>query len=539
MKTARTMIAVVVAALALTVMGGASSTPGQDRPIDVTRYVIAVDLQPEAGSFRGRTTIEFVARAALERASFDLVGLTVDSVTRDGTRLEFRREGGTVDLALGRRSSAGDTLSVTVFYGGAPRDGLLFRTSIHGDPTVFADNWPDRAHHWFPCVDDPADKAAAELRVRAPAAWSVVGVGGEVAERRLPDGRKETIWSTRRPIPVYTIVFGAAELIVGNAGALGCEAPGRRCVPVTWWMYPEDAARGRQIFRRADQIVAFFDSLIGPFPYEKLALVQSTTRYGGMENSSAIFLSEQVGQAASADALIAHEVAHQWFGDAVSPGEWPHLWLSEGFATYLTTVFFERADGVPLARQRMINAERAYMASPNAVASPVIGERPRNLRSLLNANNYQKGAWVLHMLRAQVGDETFFNSLQRYYAEYRDATALTEDFQRIVEEEHGEELGWFFEQWLYRPGYPRVEVTYSWNAATALMDLRVRQVQPGPPFRFPLDFEVFFSGQNYKAQHSIEVSEREEGSLVVLPMKPDRVVIDPHNKILGPTVLVR
>ncbi len=533
------MIAVVVAALALTVMGGASSTPGQDRPIDVTRYVIAVDLQPEAGSFRGRTTIEFVARAALERASFDLVGLTVDSVTRDGTRLEFRREGGTVDLALGRRSSAGDTLSVTVFYGGAPRDGLLFRTSIHGDPTVFADNWPDRAHHWFPCVDDPADKAAAELRVRAPAAWSVVGVGGEVAERRLPDGRKETIWSTRRPIPVYTIVFGAAELIVGNAGALGCEAPGRRCVPVTWWMYPEDAARGRQIFRRADQIVAFFDSLIGPFPYEKLALVQSTTRYGGMENSSAIFLSEQVGQAASADALIAHEVAHQWFGDAVSPGEWPHLWLSEGFATYLTTVFFERADGVPLARQRMINAERAYMASPNAVASPVIGERPRNLRSLLNANNYQKGAWVLHMLRAQVGDETFFNSLQRYYAEYRDATALTEDFQRIVEEEHGEELGWFFEQWLYRPGYPRVEVTYSWNAATALMDLRVRQVQPGPPFRFPLDFEVFFSGQNYKAQHSIEVSEREEGSLVVLPMKPDRVVIDPHNKILGPTVLVR
>ncbi|NIR43932.1 MAG: M1 family metallopeptidase, partial [Gemmatimonadetes bacterium] len=329
--------------------------------------------------------------------------------------------------------------SVMVFYGGVPRDGLRFRPNLHGDPTVFADNWPDRARYWFPCVDHPGDKAAVELRVRAPGTWSVVGVGGKVSEQRLPDGRKETVWSTRRPIPVYTIVFGAAELVVGNAGALGCEDSGERCVPIDWWMYPADAVHGRTIFRRAGEIVAFFDSLIGPFPYEKLALVQSTTRYGAMENSSVIFLSEQAARGSSIDALIAHEVAHQWFGDAVTPGEWTHLWLSEGFgfATYLSTIFFERTGALPFARQRMVSAERAYMAAPNAVASPVIGERPRNLQSLLNPNNYQKAAWVLHMLRARVGDETFFDSLRRYYDEYRDATALSEDFQRIVEEEYG------------------------------------------------------------------------------------------------------
>lgn len=527
-----------VAALSLAAAAGRPAAVIQSPEIDVIRYVIAVDLHPEVEAFDGRTTIEFVARASSSRATFDLVGLTVDSVTSAGRRLGFTRGAGKLQLELGRRATAGDTLRVTVFYGGTPGDGLIFRRNLHGDPAVFADNWPDRARYWFPSVDEPSDKAAAELRVRGPATWSVVGVGIKSTEQLLPEDRKLTVWSTRRPIPVYTIVFGAAELVNGNAGALGCTAPGRRCVPLSWWMYPEDAARGREIFRSVDRIVAFYDSLIGPFPYEKLALVQSTTRYGGMENSSAIFLSERVGQRRSADGLIAHEVAHQWFGDAVTPGDWTHLWLSEGFATYLATVYFEKTAGTTTARQQLLNAERGYMASANAVATPVIGERPRELRSLLNPNNYQKAAWVLHMLRSRVGDETFFNSLQRYYSEYRDGTALTEDFQRIVEEEHGSSLDWFFEQWLRRPGYPQVEVTHRWDAAAGMMDLRVRQVQPGPPFRFTLSYEVLFEGQNYKAQQSVEITERERSSLVVLPGRPSRVVIDPQNTILGPTVIV-
>ncbi len=410
---------------------------------------------------------------------------------------------------------------------------------MHGSSTVFADNWPDRARQWFPSIDHPSDKATVEFRVRAPAQWSVVGVGRQLSEELLDSGRKLTVWATDRPIPVYTMVFGAAELVVGNAGALGCEGPGRRCVPITWWMYPEDAPRGEELFGGAEAVTAFYDSLIGPFPYEKLALVQSSTRYGGMENSSAIFLYEQVSQAESVDGLLAHEIAHQWFGDAVTEREWSHLWLSEGFATYFSTVFFEFAQGSGAARGMRQRNKQGYMASPQAVASPVIGEQPDNLRDLLNANNYQKGAWVLHMLRRMVGDEKFFAGVRRYYAEYRHGTALTEDFQRIMEEESGEELGWFFEQWLYQPGYPQVEMRYTWDPSTRFMTMTLEQVQPGPIFKFPLQFEVFFEDQNIMARHTVTMEARERVSHVALPYEPSRIVFDPRNDLLAAVVIVR
>jgi aminopeptidase N len=518
----------------------ASSTiDGPGARIDVLGYVIDIDLQPQTSTFSAAAEITFVLREASDRVRFDLVGLTVDSVKLGDSSVEFSRDAGDLFIGLDASAVVGATVSATVFYGGTPRDGLIFRRNMHGNPTVFADNWPDRARQWFPSVDHPSDKATVEFRVRAPAEWRVVGVGRQLSEEVLDGGRKLTVWATDRPIPVYTMVFGAADLVVGNAGALGCEAAGRRCMPISWWMFPEDASRGDELFRGAESITALFDSLIAPFPYEKLALVQSSTRYGGMENSSAIFLYEQVGQAESTEGLLAHEIAHQWFGDAVTEREWPHLWLSEGFATYFTTVFFELARSQGTARDMRERQKQGYMASPQAVASPVIGEQPENLRDLLNANNYQKGAWVLHMLRRLVGDDKFFNGVRRYFTQYRHGTALTGDFQRIMEEEAGEALDWFFEQWLYRPGYPQVEMRYSWDPSTRFMTMTLEQVQPGPAYKFPLEFEVFFEGQDVMARHAVMMEGRERVSQVLLPYEPSRIVFDPRNDLLAVVVIVR
>ncbi|HSG82368.1 MAG TPA: M1 family metallopeptidase [Gemmatimonadota bacterium] len=517
---------------------GAPRVEAPNPAIDVLGYTVDIDLLPERSAFQAATAIELVLTQAAERVRFDLVGLTVDSVTQGGAAVRFQRDEGGLFVSLRAPAAAGDTVTVTVFYGGTPRDGLIFRRNPYGAPTAFADNWPDRARQWLPSNDHPSDKATVELRVRAPAAWNVVGVGRLVSQEAQNDGRVLTIWSTDRAIPVYSMVFGAGELVIGNAGSLGCDAPARRCIPITWWLYPEDAANGARIFRRAQEAVVFFDSLVGPFPYEKLALVQSSTRYGGMENASAIFLYEGVGRALDADGLVVHEIAHQWFGDAVTQREWPHLWLSEGLATYFTSVFFEFRDGAQVAQAMRARGKQGYLAAPQAVASPVIGAEPANLRELLNANNYQKAAWVLHMLRRLVGDEKFFAGVRRYYAEYRHETALTEDFQRIMEEESGEELGWFFQQWLYRPGYPQVEANFTWDPSLNAARLNLKQVQDGPAFRIPLTYEMYMTGLGQKAQNTVWMEERERSSLVMLPTRPGRIVLDPNDDLLGVAVVV-
>ncbi|UCC72220.1 MAG: M1 family metallopeptidase [Gemmatimonadota bacterium] len=529
------LAAALVAAAAEPAVPGSEARAQRAQP-DVLGYRISIGIGPDPTAFRASTAVTaLITECCTTSLHFDLVGLEVDSVAVDGAQAGFERRSGTLRVELGRPAAEGDTVVVQVFYHGVPQDGLIFKTNMYNRPTVFADNWPERARYWFPSVDHPGDKATVEFRVQAPEAWRVVGVGELLEESDLGDGTKLWIWATDRPIPVYTMVVGAGELTVRELGSSGCEVDASHCVRVTQWTYEEDADVAQRLFRRAPEIVAFFDSLIGPFPYEKLALVQSSTRFGGMENSSAIFLLERIGRLSDADRLLAHEIAHQWFGDAVTQREWPHIWLSEGFATYFTSVFFEFVEGDSLAAAQRAEAEETlYMGS--GAERPVIDREPENLFTLLTANAYQKGAWVLHMLRQVVGDEAFFSGIRRYYEEHRHATALTADLQRTMEDVSGQDLGWFFEQWLERPGYPQVELDCSWDRGEDVLRVRVHQAQPWSEFRFPLELEA--EGDGYELRQTFWVEER--GSVLewALPSEPTRVRADPENKVLGPIKLV-
>jgi aminopeptidase N len=500
-------------------------------------YRIAVDVGPDAEAYRAGAEITLrVTVDGTGRVGFDFVGLNVDSVTVDGAPAGHEATGERLLVELGRSMDAGDTAVVRVVYGGAPEDGLIFKSNVYGRPTVFADNWPNRARYWFPGVDHPSDKATVEFRVRAPQEWRVVAVGELREVIDAEDGTRLWVWATDRPIPVYTMVLGAGALVERELGTSGCDVESSPCVTVTQWTYAEDEEHLLRLFRRAPEIVAFFDSLVGPFPYEKLALVQSSTRFGGMENSSAIFLTERVGRMESADGLLAHEIAHQWFGDAVTEREWPHVWLSEGFATYFTSVFFEQVDGAEAGAASRARTEGSYLRS-NAVARPLIEAEPENLFRVLSANSYDKGAWVLHMLRATVGDEAFFAGIRRYYSDHLHGTALSADLREIMEETSGKDLGWFFEQWLYRPGYPQVRVDYSWDAGEKKVRVQVRQVQDWGAFRFPLDLQA--EGEGYSLRRTFEVRDRESSFEWELPSAPQRVDADPDNDILGPVHVVR
>jgi aminopeptidase N len=279
-------------------------------------------------------------------------------------------------------------------------------------------------------------------------------------------------------------------------------------------------------------MVDHFTVLVGPFPYAKLANVQSSTRFGGMENASAIFYSERaLASGRDIEGTVSHEIAHQWFGDAVTEAEWHHLWLSEGFATYFGNQFFEAADGAAEFRRRMARAGAEYLES-DVVDRPIVDPAEDDLFALLNANNYEKGGWVLHMLRGILGDDAFFRGIREYYRRFANSTALTGDLRDVMEEVSGRELGWFFDQWVLRPGYPVLDVTHTPPDEDGVTTVRIEQVQDPawPTFRIPLVVEVRAGGG--VTRRDVVLEARMEEIRLELAAPIERVVVDPDGWVL-------
>lgn len=486
---------------------GVAPAPGPYAPgIDVRHYEVEIGLGAGVDRIEARVGIDVAVGVQQAVLPLDFSGLEVTTLTVDGRTVPYAYEDGIVRVPLSG-TRPGDLVRVELGYRGTPDDGLILRDNVHGAPAAFVDNWPNRARFWLPTVDHPADKATVRYTVHAPAAWKVIANGHLVGEAApTPEGalgpagdRRTWVWEVGVPISTYNMVIGAADLEVRTVGLAACgRAPASRradgCVEVTTWIYPEDADKAQAPFRRAAQMVDFFTDLVGDFPFEKLANVQSATRFGGMENASAIFYSEQaIAGGRDIEGTVAHEIAHQWFGDAVTEASWHHLWLSEGFATYFRSLFFEAADG-PEAFRALVEGDRVRVVRSADSERPVVDPEERDLFALLNDNNYPKGGWVLHMLRGLLGDESFFQGIRTYYGRYLHQAVLTEDFQAVMEEVSGRDLDWFFTQWLYRPGHPVFEVTERWvprdgEGSAGEVEVVVRQVQKDtwPRFRVPLE----------------------------------------------------
>ncbi|MBM3791665.1 MAG: M1 family metallopeptidase, partial [Acidobacteria bacterium] len=305
--------------------------------------------------------------------------------------------------------------------------------------------------------------------------------------------------------------------------------------PVTFYAYPEDAAAAARKFARTKLVMSYFSDLVGPYPYEKLAQVESTTRIGGMENSSAIFYAERSFQGETVrEGPVPHEIAHQWFGDSVTAADWDHLWLSEGFATYLDALFYEHLEGPEALRSRMARAAEAVKKYHEQRPAALIDPELTDLMKKLNAFNYQKGAWVLHMLRKSLGDERFFQGIRRYYSMYAGKTALSHDFQEVMEAAGGVSLETFFRQWLHQPGWPEYEFTWRWDEAASEVEVVIRQVQPGGLFDTTLDIAVMTGGRT--ALHPARVSERVDTFRFPARERPNAIQLDPGDWLLKTVV---
>ena len=521
--------------------------------VDVLHYDVALDLSRPAEALRASAVLTVALVAPLpDTLSLDLVGLTVTGVRvgRAGeaaARVREQHIEGRLLVPLPAGAAVGDTVMVEVDYGGVPEAGLLASRTLHGGPAAFANNWPDLARHWLPTVDHPSDKATVTFTVAVPRGWEVVANGQAVpAAERVWHGAApatgSTLWSYAMavPIPTYTMVVGATDFAIHPIDA--CAAGGVTalrpdgCVAVSAWALPPDSGRMARMFDRAGAMVAFYSDLVAPYPYHKLAHVQAATPFGGMENAGAVFYPEgPIAAEADIEHTVAHETAHQWFGDAVTEADWRHLWLSEGFATYFGALFFQHADGEERFQHMLRAAAETYFGS-DIVEEPVVDSArsgTRDLMALLNANQYQKGAWVLHMLRGLVGDSAFFAGTRDYYASHLHGVALTEDFRAAMERAAGRDLGWFFEQWLYRPGYPVLRVNSAWDAPAGVFRVTLTQVQPRrwPTYRLPLT--LLFETDAGEVRRSVELTGRSESFSLPLPAAPSRVRVDPDGALLA------
>ena len=514
---------------------------------EIRDYAITLDL-PDTGAVIHAVTVLMVSRQSdADTLVLDLLDLVVNGVTIDGHSMPFLRTTRSIAIALPHTGRRGALYNVSVDYAGAVTDGLIVRTDSAGRWTYFGDNFPDRARHWIASIDDPSDKATVTWRVRAPPGRTVVANGKLVATRAIHDqsgaDRVEWEWRESRPIPVYLMVIAAAPLERFDLGDTACGlAELERCVPQSVYTAPELRSTMPGPFSRAAEIVQFFARMVGPFPYEKLAHVQSSTRFGGMENASSIFYSDAgFRRQTMTDEIIAHETAHQWFGDAVTERQWAHLWLSEGFATYFAALWNRAARGDSAFRLQMSAMRQAVLADTVAVTKrPVIDTVETDYLSLLNHNSYEKGGFILQMLRACIGERAFFDGLRAYYAKHRHSTALTDDLQSEMERLSKAKLGWFFDQWLRRPGYPEVTARWSYYAATHEVVISVTQSSRFGPFQFPLTVEVVDSA-GVANRGDVQVAAR-AGAMQQLRIpaatRPLRVSLDPDVELLASMTVV-
>jgi aminopeptidase N len=503
-------------------------------------YSVDIRLNDQLSEIASATTTirATILKANVRVIDLDFGALPIDSVTVNNAPAQFARAPNRLNVRLNRTARRGDQIDITVKYHGKPADGLILTIDRDGKPSVTGDNWPDRVHHWIPSFDHPSAKATVSFKVTAPSRDLVVANGAPAGFQGNFGGTTTWTFNESRPIPPYCMV------IVVNEGAK-LDVP-ELSTPLSYYVPQVDRPYAMKGFSAAPPALTYFSQLIAPYPYEKLALIVGATRFGGMENSSAIVfssnllvpnptarVSEKFGIPVGNVDVVAHEIAHQWFGDSVTESTWADLWLSEGFATYFAGLFIQKHEGEERFRGYMKEAAETAFAYEKRTRTPLYDRNTEDLFKLLNGNNYQKGAWVLHMLRSRLGDEAFFRGLRIYYTAHRNSTASSEDLRAALEQASGKKLKEFFARWVYGSGHPIYELDWGTaefaGAGTSLV-VRLNQKQLDQAFLDPVTIEVV----NGTAKERFVIQPTGKLTVKSFPLKqqPDEIRIDPDETLL-------
>jgi len=470
----------------------------------------------------------------------DFGELTVDRVMVNLKLLEFTHNDGRLLVTLSEDAKLGDVVSLTVEYHGKPKDGLILTKDKDGNPSAVGDNWPNRVHQWIPTLDHPSAKAPITFNITVPANQEVVANGKLEKVETIATGQRTWTYTEAVPIPPYCMIIAVGQFAK-------VEPVERAVTPLSYYVPLSERELALKGFSPGGPVMDYFTNTVAPYPYEKLALIVGATRFGGMENSSAIVFTSNLFSRAAAPSIdmsrkfgvpsnnvnvIAHEIAHQWFGDSVTESTWSDLWLSEGFATYFAALFVQRFEGEDAFRALMNNASLAVFAYEKKKLVPIFDRDTENLMELLNPNNYQKGAWVLHMLRSQLGDDAFFRGIRDYYTTHENATASSENLRAALEKASGKNLRAFFARWVYDSGHPQYELAWYWLGKREVR-IVLSQRQIGNAFVDPVP--VTISTATGKREIVLKPTGKLFIERVPLRQKPTSIEVDPQNVLLDET----
>jgi hypothetical protein len=493
--------------------------------IDVEHYALDLDFDMRQKTISGTATLAIRATYhKLRRFSLDAYGLQVDQVTIDGAAVSFATGEQKLVIALPEPMDYGTRFKVAIRYHATPQPYRSRYLPYFGLGMVFQDgrvsvlNEPDAAHSWFPCNDHPADRATYDFYLRVPAPLDAVANGHLLGTTPHEDGTQTFHWQIAYPLATYLIAVAVADY-----AAIDDQAPDG--IPLRHYVYPDKVEAGREAFRTTGEALAQLEALFGPYPYDTYGHVVVPRGGLALETETITTMPDSLLGSAGSDVapLIVHELAHQWFGDTVTVGTWIDIWLNEGFATYaewLDDEFGSGPDAAQAARtvseQRLISGSRA-----TPLMAPAAAE-------LFDTTSYEKGAWLLDMLRRQIGDEAFFKLLRAYAATFRDRPADSLDFWQLAEEVSGQDLGWFFEQWLMQGDLPRY--TLYWSGRDLGADVLLCAAQPE---QYRLDLPLRFRSQSHAGDAVLTVDGAEARASFPLDFMPAEVIPDPDQTVLA------
>lgn len=470
------------------------------RDFDQENLALDLDLDMDRGSLTGTATHTMTALADLSQVRLHLEDMTVTGVTSDGgAPCTSSAEGGVLTIGLDRPRKKGERFTLTIAYGGTPKSGLWFSRPTPEHPEVplqvFSQGEGEENRHWIPCYDLPDDRLTSSLRVTVPAGLHTISNGARTKTETLAGGRVAHTWTLDRPHVTYLITLVAGTFDDVKRDAAGVEQ--HDLVPPGWGVWCDE------IFGRTPDMMGFFQEYTGqPYPWGTYSQVTVWDfMWGGMENTGATTLNmralhkEGVRPDYSADGLVAHELAHQWFGDLITCRTFNHIWLNEGFATYFTDLWDEHHNGLDDFAVDCLGQREGYM---NGVDLKATSERKRPDKPTdcgdMENHQYVKGASVLHMLRKLLGDDVFRAGIRRYVADNKDKSVETEALRAALEAESKTDLKWFFDQWVYGSGFPELTVASYASGAPDRVLVVVQQTQPVsdamPLFATPVDVEI-------------------------------------------------
>jgi len=503
---------------------------------------LTLDVTPDFGArtVAGTATLRLTpVMRPLRQAHLDAIDLRVETVESEFPIQGWHLTTNQLVVTFAHPVPLGEEVSLTVHYDCEPEEGLYFRTPElgyrEGETHLFTQGETTGHRHWYPSFDAPNDRFTSEITCRVPEGMIALSNGRLVSRSPDPETGTEAFhWLQDQPHVNYLVVL--------VAGFFESIEEQYKELPMAFYVLPSEIEQAANSFRDTGDMMGFFEEEIGvDYPWDRYdQICVNDFVAGGMENTSLTVLTDRtlfpdtLENLESSEGLVAHELAHQWFGDLLTCKDWSHIWLNESFATYYETLYAGHRHGPDQLLYELFERQRSLL-NRSGDTRPIVRRNYASPDDMFNHLTYPKGSWVLHMLRAQLGAELYRECIRIYVERHRLGSVVTEDLNRVLEEQTGRSWDRFFDQWIYHGGYPELEATYAWDEINQAARISISQKQKlsDEVLLFHLPLKVRFKAKDFTVDQPILVDEQQEDFKISLPGKPDIVRLDPDLNILA------